>query len=163
MSSFALGPLSNRPPQYQNQYMLLKKDGILKLAAVSRRALASPPETLAEIFLFCLPFHRGGHPIIPNPNEAPLVLCAVCRQWRNIALDTPYLWRSLYGSSREVPPAALSVDIHHGTPRAVSRHSRIALTAGTQPLSTASDPSAAASLGLRAPRCRERVAHPRKL
>ncbi|KAJ6502059.1 hypothetical protein C8R45DRAFT_895294 [Mycena sanguinolenta] len=103
MSSFALGPLSNRPPQYQSQYMPV------------RYVLALPPEILAEIFLFCLPFHRRGHPIIPNPKEAPLVLCAVCRQWRNIAQDTPYLWRSLDLGLPHFSAAAetLHVDLCH--------------------------------------------------
>ncbi|KAJ7200079.1 hypothetical protein B0H12DRAFT_1164769 [Mycena haematopus] len=94
VSSFALGPLSNRPPQYQNQYMLVNENGWLRLSAVSRRALALPPEILAEIFYFCLSFH-DGLPNIPDPNDAPLVLCAVCRQWRNVALTTPHLWSSI--------------------------------------------------------------------
>ncbi|KAF7363933.1 F-box domain-containing protein [Mycena sanguinolenta] len=93
-SSFSLGPLANRPPQYQNQYLLVNHDGWLRLAAVSRRVLALPPELLAEIFYFCLPFH-DERPHIPDPNDAPLVLCAVCRQWRNVALATPWLWSSI--------------------------------------------------------------------
>ncbi|KAJ7047224.1 hypothetical protein C8F04DRAFT_1063071 [Mycena alexandri] len=101
MSSFALGPLSNRPPQYQNQYTLVNKNGWLRLAAVSRRALALPPEILGEIFLCCLPesdftaIHLRELPITPRPNQPPLVFCAVCRQWRDIALATPRLWGSL--------------------------------------------------------------------
>ncbi|KAJ6502128.1 hypothetical protein C8R45DRAFT_1209748 [Mycena sanguinolenta] len=98
MLPFAVGPLSNRPPQYQNQYSLVNRDGVLGLAAVSRRVLALPLETLAEIFLFCLQNTNGR--VIPNPKEAPLVLCAVCRQWRNIALNTPELWCSLFLGSR---------------------------------------------------------------
>ncbi|KAF7363880.1 hypothetical protein MSAN_01046000 [Mycena sanguinolenta] len=89
--SFAVGPLSNRPPQFQNQYSLVNEDGFLRLAAISRRVLALPPEILAEIFLFCLPY-RGDDPVALNPKDAPLVLCAVCRQWRITALNTPYLW-----------------------------------------------------------------------
>ncbi|KAJ7200080.1 hypothetical protein B0H12DRAFT_1244514 [Mycena haematopus] len=95
MLSFALGPLSNRQPQYQNQYMLVNENGWLRLSAVSRRALALPPEILAEIFLFCLP-SCAGLPNIPYPNDAPLVLCGVCRLWRHVALTTPQLWSSIY-------------------------------------------------------------------
>ncbi|KAF8205688.1 hypothetical protein K438DRAFT_1964104 [Mycena galopus ATCC 62051] len=76
MSSFALGPLSNHPPDYQNQYMLVNKEGWLGFAAVNRRILALPPEILTDIFFFCLPFR-------------------VCRQWRNIVLSTPQLWSSI--------------------------------------------------------------------
>ncbi|KAJ7864839.1 hypothetical protein B0H14DRAFT_2183035, partial [Mycena olivaceomarginata] len=58
--------------------------------------LALPPELLAEIFFFCLPFDEDGLPIRADPDEAPLNLCAVCRQWRSIALTTPKLWSSLF-------------------------------------------------------------------
>ncbi|KAJ6502103.1 hypothetical protein C8R45DRAFT_609698 [Mycena sanguinolenta] len=101
-SSFALGPLSNRPPQYQNQYTLVNENGWLRLAAVSRRILALPPEILAEIFTFCLPFDdESPLPMTPNVDEAPIVLCAVCRQWRIIALSTPQLWRSIFFEVRD--------------------------------------------------------------
>ncbi|KAF8205563.1 hypothetical protein K438DRAFT_1818040 [Mycena galopus ATCC 62051] len=94
MSSFALGPLSNGAPEYQNQYTLVNEDGWLRLAAISRRVLALPPEILADIFFFCLPFHDDVS-IFPHPKDAPLVLCAVCQRWRNIALTTPQLWSSI--------------------------------------------------------------------
>ncbi|KAJ7685547.1 hypothetical protein DFH06DRAFT_1158800 [Mycena polygramma] len=79
-SSFALSPLS------------------LRSAAVSRPILALPPELLAEIFIHSSdPDHNDTYnlPISPNPNTPPLVFCAVCRQWRHIALTTPSLWGSL--------------------------------------------------------------------
>ncbi|KAF7363824.1 F-box domain-containing protein [Mycena sanguinolenta] len=99
MPSFALGPLANRPPQYQNQYTLVNENGRLRFAALSRRALALPNEILGEIFVYCLREPEpDGHPfgILPklDPNDAPLVLCAVCRRWREIALTTPGLWGS---------------------------------------------------------------------
>ncbi|KAJ6502054.1 hypothetical protein C8R45DRAFT_1209688 [Mycena sanguinolenta] len=94
LSSFSLGFFANHPPQYQNQYMLVNDNGWLRMAAVNRRVLALPPELLAEIFYFCLPFH-DGRPHIPDPNDAPLVLCAVCRQWRNVALALPWLWNTI--------------------------------------------------------------------
>ncbi|KAJ7172072.1 hypothetical protein C8R46DRAFT_1084750 [Mycena filopes] len=105
--SSALGELSNRVPQYQNQYTLVTKNGQLRYAAVGRRALALPPELLAEIFLCSLPGHGRLNmtmndwdcPVIPNPNIPPLVFCAVCQQWRRVALATPALWGSLCLSS----------------------------------------------------------------
>ncbi|KAJ7311498.1 hypothetical protein DFH08DRAFT_756752 [Mycena albidolilacea] len=54
-----------------------------------------PPELLAEIFFFCLPFDKDMF-VDPDPADAPLVLCAVCRQWRSIALTTSKLWSSIY-------------------------------------------------------------------
>ncbi|KAJ6502113.1 hypothetical protein C8R45DRAFT_975429 [Mycena sanguinolenta] len=95
MPSSALGPLSNRPPQYQDQYTLVNRNGWLRYAAVSRRVLALPNELLGEIFTYCL---RQPEPdpfgVLPDmgPNDPPLVLCAVCRRWRDIALTTPALW-----------------------------------------------------------------------
>jgi hypothetical protein len=111
MLPWAVGPLSNRAPQYQNQYTLVNRDGKLRLAARSRRVLALPPEILGEIFFFCLPFDKNLL-VTPDPHGAPLVLCKVCRQWRSIALATPKLWSSIYFESEEALPesAALYVD-----------------------------------------------------
>ncbi|KAJ7154216.1 hypothetical protein C8R46DRAFT_1119047, partial [Mycena filopes] len=87
-SSFAVGPLSNRPPSYQNQYNLVNEGGILRLAAVSRRILALPlPELLAEIFVHCLRQWPDS-----DSREALHSLCRVCRQFRAVALSTPRLW-----------------------------------------------------------------------
>ncbi|KAE9397875.1 hypothetical protein BT96DRAFT_1020534 [Gymnopus androsaceus JB14] len=65
----------------------------------AHRALASPvrqipPETLAEIFVQCLP----TEPSYParNLNEAPLIFMTICRHWRSVALTTPLLWNSLH-------------------------------------------------------------------
>ncbi|KAJ6502146.1 hypothetical protein C8R45DRAFT_610381 [Mycena sanguinolenta] len=73
-----------------------------------------PPEMLAEIFLFCPQYRYVGR-VIPNPKDAPLVLCAVCRQWRNIALNTPDLWSDLFVGppqfSMTAKSAALYVDL----------------------------------------------------
>ncbi|KAF8205559.1 hypothetical protein K438DRAFT_1756929 [Mycena galopus ATCC 62051] len=93
MSSFALGPLSNRDPQYQNQNTLVvDKDGRLRYAPVSRRVLALPLEILAEIFAYCLP---ESDFVTPSLTTAPLILCGVCHQWRAVAISTPELWSSL--------------------------------------------------------------------
>ncbi|KAJ7766694.1 hypothetical protein B0H16DRAFT_1522251 [Mycena metata] len=53
--------------------------------------LPFPPEIIAEIFLRCLPCEFT----VPDPKTAPLVLCGICRQYREIALSTPVLWSSL--------------------------------------------------------------------
>ncbi|KAJ6502017.1 hypothetical protein C8R45DRAFT_1190136 [Mycena sanguinolenta] len=80
----------DHPPQY----ILANVDGWLRLAAVNRRVRALPAELLAEIFYFCLPFH-DKRPHIPDPYDTPLVLCAVCRLWRDVALTTPRLWNQI--------------------------------------------------------------------
>ncbi|KAE9395212.1 hypothetical protein BT96DRAFT_826593, partial [Gymnopus androsaceus JB14] len=65
----------------------------------AHRALASPvrqipPETLAEIFVQCLPT-EPAYPV-RNLNEAPLLFTMICRHWRNVALAAPLLWNSLH-------------------------------------------------------------------
>ncbi|KAJ7171967.1 hypothetical protein C8R46DRAFT_946771 [Mycena filopes] len=89
-SSFALGPLSNRPPVYQNQYLLLNEGDTFRLAVMSRRILALPPEILAEIFVHCVEewSDRGGQ-------ETPHSISRVCRQFRAVALSTSRLWSSI--------------------------------------------------------------------
>ncbi|KAF7375563.1 F-box domain-containing protein [Mycena sanguinolenta] len=54
--------------------------------------LSLPPEITAEIFLRCIPPQSN---LSESPSEAPLLLAQICRQWRQIALDTPHLWQSL--------------------------------------------------------------------
>ncbi|KIK51411.1 hypothetical protein GYMLUDRAFT_64855 [Collybiopsis luxurians FD-317 M1] len=49
-----------------------------------------PSEMLAEIFMWCLPLYP-----IPKPSQPPFALTTVCRHWRQTAIDTPLLWRSL--------------------------------------------------------------------
>ncbi|KIL67081.1 hypothetical protein M378DRAFT_160057 [Amanita muscaria Koide BX008] len=49
-------------------------------------------ELWAEIFSFCLPSSKF---VKPSPQDAPLLLCNVCSDWRHIALTTPKLWSSL--------------------------------------------------------------------
>ncbi|KAJ7765516.1 hypothetical protein DFH07DRAFT_810901 [Mycena maculata] len=50
-----------------------------------------PPELTSVIFGYCLP--DGTRP--PSPHTAPLLLAQICRQWREICLDTPILWASI--------------------------------------------------------------------
>ena len=49
-----------------------------------------PLEILQSIFLMCLP--EGF--IEASPNAAPLLLCQICKYWRDVALSLPLLWAS---------------------------------------------------------------------
>ncbi|KAJ7940154.1 hypothetical protein B0H13DRAFT_1936834 [Mycena leptocephala] len=87
MSSWALGPnlgpLSNREAEYQIQNVLLTdKDGRLRFSPFVR-----------QIFIHCLPTHEF---VTPDLTTAPLILCGICRRWREVALSTPKLWTSLH-------------------------------------------------------------------
>ncbi|KAJ7482006.1 hypothetical protein FB451DRAFT_139952 [Mycena latifolia] len=55
--------------------------------------LSLPPEIASLIFIHCIPPSE----ILPHPSpiEAPLLLTQICRQWRDIAVDTPELWQSI--------------------------------------------------------------------
>ncbi|KAJ7490697.1 hypothetical protein FB451DRAFT_1552326 [Mycena latifolia] len=58
-----------------------------------------PPELTSIIFALCLP----SGPRSPSPHEAPLLLGQICRQWREICLDAPYLWDSIsFGNTGSV-------------------------------------------------------------
>ncbi|KAJ3863212.1 hypothetical protein EV359DRAFT_43570, partial [Lentinula novae-zelandiae] len=64
-----------------------------------------PVEILADIFLYCLPTIYD----VPPPrltDQAPLLLVAVCREWRLIVLNTPRLWSS--PQIRLPPPASMN-------------------------------------------------------
>ncbi|KAJ7161470.1 hypothetical protein C8R43DRAFT_1233693 [Mycena crocata] len=84
----------NREMQQQYQTMLLQDGrGRLRFAPmIIRPALPLPPEILAEIFVHCLPDDSLA---TPDPTTAPLLLCRICRQFREVALTTPDLWTSL--------------------------------------------------------------------
>ncbi|KAK7031021.1 hypothetical protein VNI00_013811 [Paramarasmius palmivorus] len=78
----------------------LLKEEIVQLQGFidSHRALLAPARRLprdiiVEIFLHCLPTDR-----LParSVKEAPLLLTTICRQWRDVALDTPRLWRAIH-------------------------------------------------------------------
>jgi hypothetical protein len=51
-----------------------------------------PTEILQQIFKSCLPNNRY---VIPHILSAPLLLCQICRRWRDIARATPELWSSI--------------------------------------------------------------------
>ena len=50
-----------------------------------------PPEVLDIIFEMCLPEYDGAI----TPTSPPLVLSAVCRSWRNVAINNPFLWQDV--------------------------------------------------------------------
>ncbi|KAF8214063.1 hypothetical protein K438DRAFT_1956164 [Mycena galopus ATCC 62051] len=72
-------------------------------ATATYPVLTLPTEITAEIFLCCLPVFD---PLcIPNhKSSAPIVLTAVCRQWRDIALATPVLWSKLQVRFGKIAP-----------------------------------------------------------
>jgi len=97
-----------------------------------------PLELVQEIFLQCLPsplasvkpevlYHsldvQGG-----TPQTAPLLLCQVCHQWRQLALGLPRLWASLdvfvsMGKARPpLPLASLWLDRACAVPLSLSLH-----------------------------------------
>ncbi|KAE9409446.1 hypothetical protein BT96DRAFT_806732, partial [Gymnopus androsaceus JB14] len=53
-----------------------------------------PQETLAEIFIRCLPTKPPY--AIRSLRKAPLILTTICRYWRRVALNTPRLWNTLH-------------------------------------------------------------------
>lgn len=60
-----------------------------------------PIELWEEIFVHCLPNvnvlsgDAWDSNVRVTPGEAPLLLCRVCKLWRQISIDLPYLWVSL--------------------------------------------------------------------
>lgn len=53
-----------------------------------------PVETLVEIFVHCLPTVERY--AIRDVAQAPLLLTTISREWRQIAISTPVLWKSLH-------------------------------------------------------------------
>ncbi|KAJ7286476.1 hypothetical protein C8J57DRAFT_1664600, partial [Mycena rebaudengoi] len=85
--------LSNRHTEYQDQNCILRDSrGKLTFAPVNRLVLTLPSEIISEIFLLCL---SPAEFIAADKFTAPLLLCRICRQWKQIALATPCLWSSL--------------------------------------------------------------------
>ncbi|KAJ6564944.1 hypothetical protein DFH09DRAFT_919853 [Mycena vulgaris] len=48
-------------------------------------------EIMSEIFLRCLPA-EASKPQLPSASAAPMLLGAICREWRSIAHGDPRLW-----------------------------------------------------------------------
>ncbi|KAJ7635252.1 hypothetical protein FB45DRAFT_482768, partial [Roridomyces roridus] len=59
-----------------------------------------PAEITLEIFQSCVDVSSESYldtaTVLPGPDLAPLLLLQICRQWREIALSNPLLWRSLH-------------------------------------------------------------------
>ncbi|KAF7375550.1 F-box domain-containing protein [Mycena sanguinolenta] len=66
--------------------------------AIIYPVLSLPLDITAEIFLRCIPPQSD---LRQARSEAPFLLAQICRQWRQIALDTPRLWRSLIFNHEE--------------------------------------------------------------
>ncbi|KAJ7656792.1 hypothetical protein DFH06DRAFT_1328337 [Mycena polygramma] len=64
----------------------------LKLGQIVYPVLSLPPEIITQIFIECLPPHGR---VRPSPIAPPLSLAQTCGVWREIALDTRELWRSV--------------------------------------------------------------------
>ncbi|KAJ7149226.1 hypothetical protein C8R43DRAFT_858110, partial [Mycena crocata] len=65
-------------------------DAHLALLSPTRRL---PEDVIRSVFLAALP--SPGNASFSS-DEAPLLLCQICRSWRNIALTTPRLWASIH-------------------------------------------------------------------
>ncbi|KAF8951612.1 hypothetical protein BDZ97DRAFT_1605538, partial [Flammula alnicola] len=48
-----------------------------------------PIEILCRIFYMCIPTNKI---LRSKPSVAPLLLCRVCKVWKNIATNDPALW-----------------------------------------------------------------------
>ena len=67
-----------------------------------------PIDILQEIFNACLP--TAYNPVISR-YEAPLLLTQVCRNWRNVALSSPFLWSAIHIPIPSLPGHLTSFDI----------------------------------------------------
>ncbi|KAJ6561465.1 hypothetical protein DFH09DRAFT_494198 [Mycena vulgaris] len=73
--------------------------------------LTLPVEITAEIFLLCLPpieTLRNFRVSINLKTQAPTIFLGVCRTWRDIALETPALWTTLYLDLNFIDPRVAS-------------------------------------------------------
>ncbi|KAH8118141.1 hypothetical protein DFH11DRAFT_1572618, partial [Phellopilus nigrolimitatus] len=52
-----------------------------------------PPEILSIIFWYSIPLRSGF--VEPSIRRSPLLLCRVCKKWRDLAERTPELWSSI--------------------------------------------------------------------
>ncbi|KAJ7356450.1 hypothetical protein DFH08DRAFT_459149 [Mycena albidolilacea] len=67
--------------------------------------LTLPNEIVGEIFAHVLPIHRA--PSVQTPplrgSDSPTLLAQICRQWRDLALENPALWRALSLNDASIP------------------------------------------------------------
>ncbi|KAJ7025726.1 hypothetical protein C8F04DRAFT_1127358 [Mycena alexandri] len=72
-------------------------DPLVALISPARRL---PDDVVVEIFTASLPSDRNA--VIVGA-KSPLLLCHICRAWRNLAISTPRLWTSLHIVAPETP------------------------------------------------------------
>jgi hypothetical protein len=72
--------------------------------------LSLPNEIVSEIFIHFLPQYPQSPPF--TGILSPTALSQICRQWREVALATPELWRAIGLSSRRIP-SQIQYDIAH--------------------------------------------------
>ncbi|KAJ7903837.1 hypothetical protein B0H13DRAFT_751030 [Mycena leptocephala] len=63
--------------------------------------LSLPNETVSDIFIHFVPPYPQCPPL--TGILSPTTLTQICRQWREVALATPELWRAIGLSSRRIP------------------------------------------------------------
>ncbi|KAG5716081.1 hypothetical protein E4T56_gene10810, partial [Termitomyces sp. T112] len=85
---------------YDSQYRSSISD-LIELDAVSREPAMMPieapiyqlpAEVLGLVFIYTLDPLCDRRQYPPEVNEPPIVLCGVCRQWRDVAISMPMLW-----------------------------------------------------------------------
>ncbi|KAJ7171976.1 hypothetical protein C8R46DRAFT_1084394 [Mycena filopes] len=86
--------------------------------------LPLPPEIIAEIFSHCLP--SESEYTVPDLDTAPLILCRLCRQYRDIALSTPVLWSSLSLDMNRMTPLSLAFRDEFSSRRRMGRPGPVA-------------------------------------
>jgi hypothetical protein len=129
-----------------------KRDDLDSMIAEHRRLLSPfrriPDNLLKTVFINCLR-PEGNAPM--TIHEAPLLLGYVCRRWRAVAYDTPYLWATLHVGYipppivlDSLPEAEFTPQEHPITPQ-VQSHLHAVLEwlnrSGTRPLSLSMHPS----------------------
>ncbi|KAJ7025718.1 hypothetical protein C8F04DRAFT_967303 [Mycena alexandri] len=72
-------------------------DPLVALISPARRL---PDDVVVEIFTASLPSDRNA---VIDGAKSPLLLCHICRAWRNLAISTPRLWTSLHIVAPETP------------------------------------------------------------
>ncbi|THG97642.1 hypothetical protein EW145_g7577 [Phellinidium pouzarii] len=82
--------MSLRRETRQQYYRTRRLEAFAKVAEI--------PELLSLIFIHSLPRNNFA---TPNSKKAPLKLSHVSQHWRNVALNTPWLWTTLRLCSRE--------------------------------------------------------------
>ncbi|KAJ7487319.1 hypothetical protein B0H11DRAFT_1956550 [Mycena galericulata] len=65
--------------------------------------LTLPSELVSEIFLHYIPVYPRCPPRSGRRFRSPMLLAQICRQWREIALATPRLWRAISLQGQEDP------------------------------------------------------------